>query len=220
MTGPCSISLHTRCRDFIMHTTPVYTHLESTGRFPPAHARLVHFSSLQFINFITVRRTYICSRCHNGACEGKYPRTLIPTFPYPLTFTPGVFHTLSNFIHVKTKVGWLKVASRPSRSRVSNDLLSIAQSVDFYRGRGVNIHPCLGNFLTFVPYCLTGLPARCKFFHQQTSSTSVAYTLLGGFMVAVRLPRALPDIQNCLMAFKYSLISLIIKEKVRCHENQ
>jgi hypothetical protein len=48
----------------------------------------------------------------------------------------------------------------------------------------------------------------------------VAYTLLGGFVVAVSLPCALPDIQNSLIAFKYNLISLIIKEKVRCHGDQ
>jgi hypothetical protein len=48
----------------------------------------------------------------------------------------------------------------------------------------------------------------------------VAYTLLGGFVVVVGLSCALPDIQSCLMAFKYTLISLVVKERVRHHEGQ
>lgn len=48
----------------------------------------------------------------------------------------------------------------------------------------------------------------------------MAYTLLGGFIVSVRLFCALPEIQNHLMTFKYNLISLIVKERVRRREGK
>jgi len=44
----------------------------------------------------------------------------------------------------------------------------------------------------FVLSSLTVLHFHRKHSVQQTSSTSVAYTLLGGFVVAVGLSRALP----------------------------
>lgn len=108
------------------------------------------------------------------------------------------------------------MAGRPSRPRVSNDLLSASQALLDFLSRTWNlIHPCLGTSLTSVPFCLTGQSVRCKFLRQQASSPSVAYTLLGGFIVAVCLSCALPEIQNHLMVFKYNIISLIVKERVR-----
>jgi hypothetical protein len=50
---------------------------------------------------------------------------------------------------------------------------------------------------------------------QQTSPTSVAYTVLGGFVVGVGPYCALPVVESHLIAVKYNLISLIVKEKVR-----
>lgn len=83
-----------------------------------------------------------------------------------------------------------------------------------------HIHPCLGSFSTSVLSCLAGYPVRCKSFRQQTSTASVAYTLLGGFVVAVGLPCAPPDVQSRLTALKYNLISLVVKERVRCHDGR
>jgi hypothetical protein len=104
--------------------------------------------------------------------------------------------------------------------RVSNGLGLPPNLWNFSQGLQAHIHPCLGSFLTSVLSCLAGYPVRCKFLRQQTSSTSVAYTLLGGFVVVVRPSCDLSDIQNRLMPFKYNLLSLVVKERVRCHDGQ
>ena len=58
---------------------------------------------------------------------------------------------------------------------------------------------------------------RRKLSHQQTSSTSLAYTLLGGFVVIVGLFLCPSRIQreDHLIAVKYTLTSMVIKETVR-----
>jgi hypothetical protein len=50
--------------------------------------------------------------------------------------------------------------------------------------------------------------------HYQSSPASLAYTLLGGFVVAVSAMLLLVA-QTDLKVFKYNLISLVIKERVR-----
>lgn len=51
--------------------------------------------------------------------------------------------------------------------------------------------------------------------HQQSSSVSVAYVLLGGFVVAVGLILYSSRVLGHLIAVKYNLIALVIKERVR-----